>query len=1221
MKKILLLIFCISAFAFGAEAQIVGCGLDDVTDGCASVEGNGVVGTDNGAGNTSFTDIFVSGYGCDGAVSGFVYGAPTFDPTSGGSAQTNNSPLDVFNSCNVSSTGIELFNQNTGDVDFPYVCSDVVSFGQSPNTEIDILDGSFDGVPVVQPGFDMTLDLCPGVEYILYNDYAVEDNSNGDMMAQTTTFGDLSQIYTIGTYTPPGVLDPIDAASNLSSDGAVVSGDPCGATGMAAVTLNWENICDESGVIGDGQIAYGGDYELLVNGAIVAGGGGDPATLSVADSDPCLAGLTGVVNLPITCASDGSDIIITLNIVRMADGSTATVSYTIPTTDFDCSACATVACDIGADVGNDVVYCFGDAPADLATDAGSDFAGFDAGPNATPNAGVAYVEICGDYDSALDATPGDPTSNPAYTGFIVPTGYTYATGTATGTDGEGTGCDYITLVPVTYIDFDPVLGYELDADVANICVGTPIRLDFRPEITVPAATYDCTLDAVTLTFSGGSPDDGTQGVNADGTATVTGEYTVSGMGTNPANTISGTTTGGSLTLTGLAEDTYTYMVTDPSGCSEMGTLTVPACTVCPAVTTPAGGTQDLCAGAAPDFLDATTGFVGEAPTGTTTAMLMWYTDQTADPAVAPATPYIDAATSLNAPADACFPEPTTLYAYYVCDLDGDAGTTDDISYIDAGSITVTVYPAYDASTITVTPDPATPASDCTEPAVTSSCANYVITADAGNPATPPGPGDAAVTYNYTITYNAPVDASCFSEPFMVTVNCPAAGCPSPTATDDSDAICTDAGLGTEVADWQTALATANMAAIDDGNTAAVEYSSMMVPSEVATPDGIVADGISSDACASQTQTTYAYLLCYGDDGVLGGDDDSYLLLGTHTLTIYPEIQAPTITPDAVAPCIFTVTGACTGDLVTLSGQSVAAGMITGNGTNAVTYTAAAGDAAGTVNIDVASSIVGSTCMFTQSNTATPACPADPVCMITSLGLSPGACMDANPATESTADDTFVLTIDPTGSTLGATYDYSINTTPATTGTAIAYGAATTVTLPADGTALMVTVTDVSGGTCTLTESVTAPASCSPAPAVCAISVTISNFACDDGGTPEDPSDDMVTFDYEVEDIGGTGTTWSSDQGDAGAAYSTAGSNVIPVGPIPATNMAWTINVTEDDAVANPNCTATASINLRSCETVENIPTVGEWGLIILGLMMSITAIVGIRQRREEEAVA
>jgi len=31
----------------------------------------------------------------------------------------------------------------------------------------------------------------------------------------------------------------------------------------------------------------------------------------------------------------------------------------------------------------------------------------------------------------------------------------------------------------------------------------------------------------------------------------------------------------------------------------------------------------------------------------------------------------------------------------------------------------------------------------------------------------------------------------------------------------------------------------------------------------------------------------------------------------------------------------------------------------------------------------------------------------------------------------------------------------------------------------------------------------------------------------------------------------------------------------------------------------------------------NIPTVGQWGLIILGLLMTITAVISIRQRREE----
>jgi len=36
-----------------------------------------------------------------------------------------------------------------------------------------------------------------------------------------------------------------------------------------------------------------------------------------------------------------------------------------------------------------------------------------------------------------------------------------------------------------------------------------------------------------------------------------------------------------------------------------------------------------------------------------------------------------------------------------------------------------------------------------------------------------------------------------------------------------------------------------------------------------------------------------------------------------------------------------------------------------------------------------------------------------------------------------------------------------------------------------------------------------------------------------------------------------------------------------------------------------------------CPDIANIPTVGEWGLVMLCLLMSITAVVGIRQRKEE----
>ncbi len=48
---------------------------------------------------------------------------------------------------------------------------------------------------------------------------------------------------------------------------------------------------------------------------------------------------------------------------------------------------------------------------------------------------------------------------------------------------------------------------------------------------------------------------------------------------------------------------------------------------------------------------------------------------------------------------------------------------------------------------------------------------------------------------------------------------------------------------------------------------------------------------------------------------------------------------------------------------------------------------------------------------------------------------------------------------------------------------------------------------------------------------------------------------------------------------------------------------------------------TKPMGCPSCAEPAAIPTVGEWGLIILGLLMTITAVIGIRQRREEEMYA
>lgn len=109
----------------------------------------------------------------------------------------------------------------------------------------------------------------------------------------------------------------------------------------------------------------------------------------------------------------------------------------------------------------------------------------------------------------------------------------------------------------------------------------------------------------------------------------------------------------------------------------------------------------------------------------------------------------------------------------------------------------------------------------------------------------------------------------------------------------------------------------------------------------------------------------------------------------------------------------------------------------------------------------------------------PACsPVMPVCDIASLGLSASACNDAGTTAEDNSadgDDTFTLTINPTGTDLGATYTISGDVTGSGT-----YGTPFVVTpdLPADGATITVTITDDTDTTCTLTETISAPAACS-----------------------------------------------------------------------------------------------------------------------------------------------
>ncbi|MEM1120982.1 MAG: M12 family metallo-peptidase, partial [Bacteroidota bacterium] len=116
-------------------------------------------------------------------------------------------------------------------------------------------------------------------------------------------------------------------------------------------------------------------------------------------------------------------------------------------------------------------------------------------------------------------------------------------------------------------------------------------------------------------------------------------------------------------------------------------------------------------------------------------------------------------------------------------------------------------------------------------------------------------------------------------------------CPTVSAVNANDLVCSGS-LGSEISTWQTNVnnGSVNLAAIASSNTnSAVQYSTVLIQGAITAPNGNTANGVHSGGSnLTETQTTYAYLRCFGADKTDGTGDDSYLLLGTHTLTVDSE---------------------------------------------------------------------------------------------------------------------------------------------------------------------------------------------------------------------------------------------------------------------------------------------------------------------------------------------
>jgi hypothetical protein len=262
------------------------------------------------------------------------------------------------------------------------------------------------------------------------------------------------------------------------------------------------------------------------------------------------------------------------------------------------------------------------------------------------------------------------------------------------------------------------------------------------------------------------------------------------------------------------------------------------------------------------------------------------------------------------------------------------------------------------------------------------------------------PAGAAPTITVNVLNNpatAAINESLLSCPRTYAIVAP---CVCPVVANQAATACDGAAASTTVAAWKTAVQTANASV----TPASIIYTTTLAVNNTAAPaaaDVTTAANVAT-ACANEVKTEYAYVAC-ADGADADAFPDSYILLGTYTLTISHKPQTPTIASTCAPNCSITLQAACPGDV--LSGTGIVANV----------FTASAGAAAVTVAVTVTPAATN-VCAAAPFNIATPACcpalpAASPAAVIvnstcTVIGGTPAGGSIAAPATAC-----------PTGSTL------------------------------------------------------------------------------------------------------------------------------------------------------------------------------------------------------------
>lgn len=226
------------------------------------------------------------------------------------------------------------------------------------------------------------------------------------------------------------------------------------------------------------------------------------------------------------------------------------------------------------------------------------------------------------------------------------------------------------------------------------------------------------------------------------------------------------------------------------------------------------------------------------------------------------------------------------------------------------------------------------------------------------------------------------------------------------------------------------------------------------------------------------------------------------------------------------------------------------------------------------------------------------------CALTSAGETLETCND-NGTPSNASDDYITFSLNPVGTTLGATYSVTANNGGTVTlagggaATAVAYGAATSFRLQtgsANNTLYTITVTDAGGAPCTATTTVQ-QTSCSPDCSLISEGKTLET--CNDNGSVSNPADDYITFSlnpvgtnlgatYSVTANNGGTVTLAGGGAATAVAYGAATSFRLQTGS--ANNTSYIITVTD---VSGAPCTATSVVRQMSCSSTCSLSNLTE----------------------------